>query len=254
MPKLINTILLSLLFLIPYSLNAQKNAKADTVYLDIEMNEIKKTADNEYLLIHVNGKRKRANGFVELRDKSGLLIESVHYNRGTIDGPYYKLLLNSNSVYNGQYKDGQKSGTWLLNSNSGDTLLLENYDNNGYLIELVTNAPNSTDFKIYESNQLDELASYPGGTEGWNKHLQNNLKYPVEATRGGYSGAVFTELIILPDGVIAGVKDVTVENVHPSLKKEAQRVILAGGQWLPGKIDKKPVASKMGIRIVFRLK
>ena len=67
-------------------------------------------------------------------------------------------------------------------------------------------------------------------------------------------GEVLIELIILPNGVIGQLKDVSSEEIAQSLINESIRVILSAGHWVPAKVNGQPVASIKQVRTVFRLK
>lgn len=234
------------------SLNAY--SQADSLFLDINMNEINASQDHEYVLIYKEGIKEKISGIIEIRDKNGLLIESVNYKKGIENGDYYKLDINTNYEYRGVFKRGVKTGKWLLTDREGNMIVEERYKSDGSLKSIESSSKELGDIKIYGEDEVDEPAYYAQGEYYWNEHLLQNLKYPREAARAGDEGEVFTEIIILPNGLIGQVKDVSTNNVASSLINESIRVILSAGHWVPARVDGKPVASKKTVRTEYRLR
>jgi TonB family protein len=83
-------------------------------------------------------------------------------------------------------------------------------------------------FKIVE-----DMPELPGGDLALRKYIAANVKYPPEAKKEGIQGKVFVKFVVAKDG---GTKDSEIaRGVHPSLDKEALRVINALPKWKPGK-------------------
>lgn len=242
--------ILVLLVLLPFTAFSQ----ADSLFLDINMNEINAGQPYDYVLIYKEGIQKKINGIIEIRDKSGKLIESVNYKKGLQNGEYYKYDINTNFEYRGVFKKGIKTGKWLLTDQQGNMIVEEQYTSEGYLKNIESSLKELGDIDIYEEDELDEPAYYAQGEYYWTDHLKQNLRYPREATRAGDQGEVFIEVIILPNGLIGQLKDVSTEDVAQSLVNESIRAILSAGHWIPAKVNGKPVASKKKVRTDFRLK
>lgn len=238
------------LSLLPFTAFSQ----ADSLFLDMNMNEVRAGQSFDYILIYKDGIRKKVVGIVEIRDKSGQLIESVNYKKGLQDGDYYKLDINTNFEYRGAYKKGIKTGKWLLRDQLGNMIFEERYTSEGFLKSIESSQKELVDMKIYEEDEAEEPAHYAQGENYWNQYLKQNLRYPREAARAGDQGEVLIELIILPNGVIGQLKDVSPEEIAQSLINESIRVILSAGHWVPAKVNGQPVASIKQVRTVFRLK
>ena len=100
-------------------------------------------------------------------------------------------------------------------------------------------------------NIVEEPASFPGGMANCLKFLSENVKYPEDCKKEGIQGRVIAQFIIDKDGSIKDVK--IVRGVHPSLDKEAIRVIEAMPKWTPGKVKGEPVKCQYTLPVAFKI-
>lgn len=106
--------------------------------------------------------------------------------------------------------------------------------------------------KTSPTNQsFDTFAKFPGGTEALLKYLNKNIKYPRGAEIYGISGRGGCTFIVEKDGSISDVK--VAKSVHPSLDKEAVRVISTMPKWTPAMENGKPVRAKYSLPVTFTL-
>jgi TonB family protein len=103
--------------------------------------------------------------------------------------------------------------------------------------------------KIYE--QVEEMPSFPGGSNALLSFIAANLKYPVVAQENGIQGRVIVKFVVDKDGRITDVE--ITRSVDPSLDKEAMRIVKAMPKWKPGKLKGNCVRVKYTIPIVFGL-
>lgn len=80
---------------------------------------------------------------------------------------------------------------------------------------------------------VEQMPSFPGGTEEMMKYLQKNMTYPQTAAENGIQGTVFVTFVVDKHGKISDVK--VIRGVDPELDKEAVRVAKSMPPWLPGK-------------------
>lgn len=98
---------------------------------------------------------------------------------------------------------------------------------------------------------VEQMPEFPGGQSALLAYLQKNIRYPNDAREQGIQGKVFLSFVVDEAG---RVKDVDVKKgVHPSLDKEALRVVKAMPLWKPGKHEGKPVAVRFTLPISFKL-
>ena len=97
----------------------------------------------------------------------------------------------------------------------------------------------------------EEMPEFPGGINELMKFLQENMKYPEDATKEGKQGRVIVRFVIDKDGTIS---DATVlRSVYPSIDAEALRVVNAMPKWTPGKVKGAPVRVTYTLPLVFSL-
>ena len=100
-------------------------------------------------------------------------------------------------------------------------------------------------------NIVEEAASFPGGMANCLKFLSENVKYPEDCKKEGIQGRVIAQFIIDKDGSVIDVK--IVRGVHPSLDKEAIRMIEAMPKWTPGKVKGEPVKCQYTLPVAFKI-
>lgn len=103
--------------------------------------------------------------------------------------------------------------------------------------------------KIYE--QVEEMPSFPGGSNALLSFIAANLKYPVVSQENGIQGRVIVKFVVDKDGRITDVE--ITRSVDPTLDKEAMRIVKAMPKWKPGKLKGNCVRVKYTIPIVFGL-
>lgn len=96
---------------------------------------------------------------------------------------------------------------------------------------------------------VEELPSYPGGTDALKEFITENLKYPADA-KGKIIGVVPVTFIIDREGNMVNSK--VEKSLYPSLDEEAMRVVKLIKGWKPAMQNGKPVACKVGILIQFK--
>ena len=87
-------------------------------------------------------------------------------------------------------------------------------------------------------------AQYPGGQNSWQRYLMINLDatapfedLPQKVKH--FKQTAWVQFIVCTDGTVCNVE--VINDVLPSIKREAIRVISKSGKWEPGLQDGKPV-------------
>lgn len=91
----------------------------------------------------------------------------------------------------------------------------------------------------------------PGGMEGWNKYLQENLSYPAEAKSMGVEGTVIVVFVINSDGSISDVE--VLRGIGGDADEEAVRVVQASPNWSPAMQKGRAVNSRLRLPVRFKL-
>ncbi len=78
---------------------------------------------------------------------------------------------------------------------------------------------------------IDQNPEFPGGMAELFKFLGKNIKYPADAVSEGITGRVHVKMIVNEDGSLSDFQ--VIESLHPSLDKEAIRVLKEMPLWQP---------------------
>ena len=99
----------------------------------------------------------------------------------------------------------------------------------------------NADTAIY--SKVDTEAVFPGGKQGWISFVQKNLNPSVPTDNGAKKGKyiVWVKFIVTKDG---HVKSITAETKKGyGLEEEVIRMMLLSPNWIPAKLNGKPVNS-----------
>jgi hypothetical protein len=108
-----------------------------------------------------------------------------------------------------------------------------------------TTITDDTTGAIYED--VDVLATFPGGEKGWRKYLQKSLVYTGiinKAENKGIKSGTYTisvKFLVNIDGKIKDVKALT--KYGYGLEEGAVEIIIKGGDWIPAEKGDKRVRS-----------
>ena len=117
-------------------------------------------------------------------------------------------------------------------------------------IEIIPEPPIEGEVKIFDI--VEQMPSFPGGNKALFDYLSENIKYPILAEENGIQGCVIVTFVVEKDASITEAK--VVKSVHPSLDKEALRVVKGMPKWIPGVQNGVPVRTKYTIPVTFKLK
>lgn len=82
--------------------------------------------------------------------------------------------------------------------------------------------------------------------------VYSHLEYPAEAQENNIQGRITVQFLIDTDGSVKDVK--VVRGLHPSIDREAVRVISSSPKWTPGKQRHKPTKVRYTLPLVFQLR
>ncbi len=99
--------------------------------------------------------------------------------------------------------------------------------------------------------KVEKMPEFPGGELALRMTIANTVKYPVEALVHGVSGKVYVTFVVNKMGYITN--PMIARGVHPSLDKEALRVVSKLPRWKPGFKDGEPVNVSYTVPINFVL-
>ena len=95
------------------------------------------------------------------------------------------------------------------------------------------------------------MPQFPGGNKALLNFLGKNVNYPFDAMRNNIQGRVTVNFLVMADGTISDVK--IVQSVHPSLDKEAIRVVKSMPKWIPGTKNGEPAEIYFTLPVIFKM-
>jgi len=112
-------------------------------------------------------------------------------------------------------------------------------------------APSSGDEdKVYTMAEV--MPEFPGGQNALFAFLGKNIQYPADALESKKQGTVYVSFVVNTDGKVTDVK--MLRGLHPSLDKEAMRVVSRMPNWTPGMQNGKPVKTQYNLPVKFLLR
>ncbi len=107
------------------------------------------------------------------------------------------------------------------------------------------------DDRVFDPIAVQEQPQFPDGHIGILRYFQGAVQYPSDAREERIQGTVFVDLTVKADGTVADV--MVKRGVHPSLDREAERVVKAMPAWNPGKLNGKAVSVRLTKAVCFGL-
>ena len=95
------------------------------------------------------------------------------------------------------------------------------------------------------------MPEFPGGELALMRYLASSVKYPTIAEQNNIQGRVYIQFVINAKGEVTNVT--ILRGIHPSLDKEAIRVVENMPNWKPGKQRNTPVRVSYTVPINFVL-
>lgn len=98
---------------------------------------------------------------------------------------------------------------------------------------------------------VEDQPEPPGGMEGWNKYLSQNLTYPAQARSMGVEGTVIVVFVVNSDGTLSDVE--ILRGIGAGADEEAVRVVENAADWTPGSQRGRTINTRMRLPIRFKL-
>lgn len=228
-------------------------------------NSISRThnAESNFSIIP-SGEKIRISGKVTHYDSGKPLDGAIVVIQGTTTGVatdkdgYYAILIPNDKAVLVFSHVGFKSQEIRVTGNTVINVMLEkevvdiDFSKKNYLLPREKAAQTATVNEKDTYVVVEELPSYPGGTDALKKFIDDNLQYPADAKSKGVYGKVIVAFTITAEGKMADVK--ILRGIMPSIDEEALRVAKLTSGWKPGMQNGKPVATLVTMPITFILK
>jgi protein TonB len=98
---------------------------------------------------------------------------------------------------------------------------------------------------------VEQMPTFPGGTEELMKFISNNMKYPTISQENGIQGRVICRFVVSKDGTVQDIQ--IIRSLDPYCDKEAMRVLKLLPRFIPGKQNGRNVPVYFTLPVVFRL-
>ncbi|WP_164891041.1 energy transducer TonB [Botryobacter ruber] len=157
----------------------------------------------------------------------------------------------------GQYAASKPVGVWSYYRANGQLDMQFDFEENKYL-KVSKGSSFCKKLKVLTENgfaeaPVDQQPFYITGDAGVFGIVAINIKYPRDAINAGISGVVNISAEITETGAIVNEK--VEKGLYHSMDQEALRVVtLIPDEWVPARIDGKPVRTKIMIPIKFTIK
>lgn len=104
--------------------------------------------------------------------------------------------------------------------------------------------------EVYEYDFVTDKPTFPGGDHNLLSYINKERKYPKKAYMRGVQGRVTCSFVVNADGSISHVS--VLRGVEQSLNREAVRILSEMPSWTPGRLDGRPVPTRVVWSIPFR--
>lgn len=159
--------------------------------------------------------------------------------------PTQQTLLTEHGAYKNSLKQGLWTGHYADNSYSYE----EQYDRG----VLVSGKASIAGQETNEYRIEDHPPVFPGGMLALQEFLNQTIQYPLPALKDRAEGQVVVSFVVCEDGSLCDYT--VVEKVHPSLDREALRVIKkTSGNWIASLQQGRKIRTKCNIPINFRIR
>jgi protein TonB len=103
--------------------------------------------------------------------------------------------------------------------------------------------------RVYDGVQTP--AEMPGGLEGFQKYLSDNLVYPTSSIRNKTQGTVVVSFIVEKNGSVSNVE--VKSGLDQACNNESVRVISKSPKWKPARHDGQVVRQRLTVPIQFKM-
>lgn len=100
-----------------------------------------------------------------------------------------------------------------------------------------------------EHEPVVRLANPEGGRRGYNRYLENSLRYPVEALTYNIKGKVTIEFTVQANGILGDFR--VLKSLGHGCDEEVIRLVKEGPKWSPTTEDNVAVESTVRVRVKF---
>jgi TonB family protein len=109
--------------------------------------------------------------------------------------------------------------------------------------------PTDTNFQVVD--QVDEIPQPVTGIEEWKNFIARTVMYPSEDRKARIQGTIIATFDITTQGKVENLD--LLRGIGGAADQEVLRVIEAGPDWIPGKINGQAVTTRLRLPILFKI-
>ncbi|MFT6053717.1 MAG: protein TonB [Roseivirga sp.] len=130
-----------------------------------------------------------------------------------------------------------------------DDIYIEELDQVGKMIDVIPEGKRSTGDEIFIV--VEEMPTFPGGTEAYKEFQLNNLTYPAEAAIAKVEGKVILSFVIDKEGTLSDI--VVARGIGHGCDEAAVKMLIKSPSWTAGIQRGRAVKTKMNLAVIFKL-
>lgn len=162
----------------------------------------------------------------------------------------------------GNYKNGLRSGPWVIYSGRGRSTGTQFWEDGRLLwtkdtLQLKHEQDSLLAANKKESSQVftkvEIESEFPGGPAAWLRYLNHTLRYPDDEVEKNIQGQVIIGFIVDKIGHIQSTSLWVDQSVDLGIDEESMRVILSSGSWVPAIQNGRQVKSYKKQPIIYKL-
>ena len=108
---------------------------------------------------------------------------------------------------------------------------------------------NESNFQVV--GQVDEIPQPVTGIEEWKNFIAKTISYPSEDRKARIQGTVVAVFEINTQGKVENLD--LLRSIGGAADQEVLRVIAAGPDWIPGKVNGQPVMTRLRMPVLFKI-
>lgn len=187
------------------------------------------------------------------------LLYDGYYKNGLPDSSWRYYSYGGKIVCQGKYISGKRTGMWYASNYQGEAEVQYDYTESKLVFYKSTHKSSDTAVKRNVINGTDTIKAvldrdpiYLDGSGKMGIPIMTSMHYPIKAKENHVQGKVLIAITIGTDGNITNYR--VKRSVGSGCDEEAMKAIKrVEGQWLPGMLNGKAVASEYDIPLSFSL-
>jgi TonB family protein len=108
---------------------------------------------------------------------------------------------------------------------------------------------NESNFQVV--GQVDEIPQPVTGIEEWKSFIAKTITYPSEDRKARIQGTIIATFEVSRQGKVENLD--LLRSIGGAADQEVLRVIAAGPDWIPGKVNGQPVTTRLRIPVLFKI-